>query len=63
MMYVPKLALESAEKIIALFVCCFLADLDLHEYLSNVPTVSPSATTLKETMMEEAIDTMFVEQD
>ena len=47
MVRVPKLALESAEKINALFDSWFLADLDLREYLSDVPTISPSATTLK----------------
>jgi len=54
MMHVPKLALESAEKNIALFVSWFLADLD-------VPKLSPSATTLKDIMVEEAIDTVFVD--
>ena len=46
-----------------LFVSWFLADLDLHKYLSNVPTITPSATALKENMAEEDINTMFVEQE
>ena len=63
MIHVPKLALESAEKISALFVFWFLADMDLHEYLSYVPTISPSATTLKEIIVEEIIDTLFVDRE
>ena len=61
MMHIPKLASESTEKIIVLFVSWFLADLDLHEYLSDVPTISPSATTLKDIMAEDDIDTVFFE--
>jgi len=52
MIHVPKLALESAEKIIVIFVSRSLACLGLHEYLSNVPTISPSATILKEIIVE-----------
>jgi len=57
----PKAGFRISRKIIALFVSWFLADLDLHEYLSDVPTISPSVTTLKEIMVEEAIYTMFFE--
>ena len=61
MMHAPKMALESAEEIIAISVSWLIADLDLHEYLSDVPIISPSAKTLKKIMVEEAIDTVFVD--
>ena len=64
MMHVPKLALESAEKVIPLFVAAFLADIGIEgDKLTCVPIISPSAGTLKEVMINEAVDTIMVEKE
>ena len=63
MMHVPKLALESAEKIIALFICWFLADIELDCFLKEVAVITPSATALKDIMTEEAVDTIMLERE
>ena len=63
MIYVPKLALESAEKIISLFICWFLSDIELASFHKNVPAITPSASTLKDIMIEEGVDTIMIELD
>ena len=63
MMHVPKLALESAEKIIALFICCFLTDIELDHFLKDVAVITPSATALKDIMTEEAVGTKIMERE
>ena len=63
MMHVPKLALESAERFIVLVLCWFMADLGLLHMLSSIPAISPSANTLKDIMVEEAIDTIVIERE
>ena len=55
MMHVPKLALGSAEKMIVLFICWFLADIELGRFLKDVAVIIPSATALKDIMTEEAV--------
>ena len=62
MMHVPKLALESAERFIVLVICWFLADLGFNSLLSEIANVTPSASTLREIMVEEAIDTIVIEE-
>ena len=63
MMHVPKLALESAERFIALVLCWFLADLGLLSMLADVPNISPSASALKDIMIEEAVDNIIIERE
>ena len=63
MMHVPKLALESAERFIVLIICWFLADLGFKSSLSDIANITPSASTLKELMVEEAIDTIIIERE
>ena len=63
MMYVPKLALESAEKIIALFICWFLANIELDCFFKEVAVITPSATALKDIMTEEAVDTITLKRE
>ena len=63
MMHVPKLALESAERFIVLVICWFLADLGFNSLLSEIANVTPSASTLREIMVEEAIDTIVIERE
>ena len=43
MIYIPKLALESVEKVKPLFIAVFLTDLGLYNLLIFVPKTSPSA--------------------
>ena len=63
MMHVPKLALESAERFIVLVICWFLADIGFNNSLSDIANMTPSASTLKEVMVEEAIDTIIIERE
>ena len=63
MMHIPKLALESAEQFIALVICWFLADLGPATLLTGVAAISPSALTLKDILIEEAIHTIIVERN
>ena len=62
MSHVPKLDLESAEKIMSLFVAKFLTDCGFHEMLECVPAISPPANTLKETMVNETVDIMILQK-
>jgi len=64
MMHVPKLGLESAEKIIPLINASFLADCGLKtSLLKKFATTSPSASTLKALMIDEANDTISTGTD
>ena len=52
MIHVPKLAPESAEKSIPLFLATFLADLGIEDNkLALITKISPSAATLKQIMI------------
>ena len=62
-MHVLKLALESAEKIIALFICWFLTNIELAGFIKDVAAITPSVSTSKDIMIEEAVDTIMIECD
>ena len=63
MMHVPKLVLESADKMIALFVVWVLTNIHITGLIEYVPTISPAATTLKYIRIEEAVDTVLMKRE
>ena len=60
MMHAPKLGLETAVNMIPLIIASFLTDCGLD--LEDVATSSPSASTLKRIMNDEAVDTIYTER-
>ena len=62
MMHAPKLALETGANIIALSTASFLADCGLNSQLHNIAQACPSAATLKNIMLNEAVDTIEIEK-
>ena len=62
MMHCPKFSLEVASNFIALVIASFLADIGLNSVLDNVPEVTPSAGTLKNVMIDEGVDTIYLEK-
>ena len=62
MMHCPKFSLETASCFIALVIASFLADIGLNSVLDNVPEVTLSAGTLKNVMIDESVDTIYLEK-
>ena len=62
MMHCPKFSLEIASTFIALIIAYFLADIGLNSFLDSVPEVTPSAGTLKNVMVDEGVDTIYLEK-
>ena len=62
MMHAPKLALETCANLIVLSTASFLADCGLNSRLQDVALACASATTLKNVMLRDAVDTMEIEK-
>ena len=62
MMHCPKFSLEIASSFIALVIASFLADIGLNSFLDNIPEVTPSSGTLKNVMIDEGVDTIYLEK-
>ena len=60
LMHASKLGLETAANMTPLIIASFLTECDLD--LEDVATSSPSATTLKRIMIDEAVDTIYTER-
>ena len=62
MMHCPKFSLEIASTFIALVIASFLADIGLNSLLDNVPEVTPSAGTLKNVMIDEGVNIIYLKK-
>ena len=54
--------METAANMIPLIVASFLSDIGINSILTSIATISPSVTTLKSIIMNEAVDTILLEK-
>ena len=62
MMHVPKLSLDTASKFVPLLIASSLAECGFTD-LSGIAGATPSASELKEIMIDEAVDTIYLLQE
>ena len=62
LLHAPKIGLESASTMMALFGAALMADLGVEGY-QLIPNITPCAKTLREFLFEGVVDSILLERD